>query len=392
MRVFSLIAVGAAVLGTALLSLRPAAAGALPGLKGDGAQQQQQPHMACELLELSLKTNVNSYRGTYAGKGIVLTGRVRNTGDVAMDDVAVGFHLPADGGLCRTKAALYPNPRTQEVLLRTDGGANIYWEGFTLGGGKWRKFELYVEVSAALAAEGGNLEVAAVAYRLDEKDGGCVTMTEPETVLFSAVCHGDGSAGGGRTYISSSSLIHPNAHQITVHPLAPHKTASNSATAICTADLPEADARRALAVAAENQRCGDADEMPVSDVRRPAQHGVRRLGTVVTQETCWAQCSESGLQPPFYMSVVPSAQGSRCFWCVRAVLACVGGCGSGCLWVRLLYVRGVLTNAFPYAYDGTQLGLLPPHLPARRQGELFLYKEAAASTVHSRDVSEIQPA
>jgi hypothetical protein len=114
--------------------------------------------------------------------------------------------------------------------------------------------------------------------------------------------------------------------QIEVHPLGPGKTATNSASAVCAADpaVPSgAGATASLTVAAENQRCAEGGEIVVSDERRRALHGVRKLSTVVTQDTCWAQCSEDGFKPPFYMSVERTPQGKRCFWCVGVGL-CVG--------------------------------------------------------------------
>lgn len=67
-------------------------------------------------------------------------------------------------------------------------------------------------------------------------------------------------------------------------------------------------------MAAKNQRCGEAGEIMVSDERRPAATGVRKLPTVVTRDTCHAQCSSEGFKPPFYMSVERTEQGNRCFW------------------------------------------------------------------------------
>ena len=173
MKAVTLLGLGAAALGAALLP-GPAAAAA-PGAGARGLEP-----LVCRALEVSLKTSVYKNKGTFAGKTVTLTGKVKNTGSQPLEGVAVGFHLPGAGTLCRTKAALYPNPRTQEVQFHTDGGANVYWEGFTLGAGKWRKFELKAEVAAGLAAEGGELEVAAVGYVMD--DGACTTVTEPEKV------------------------------------------------------------------------------------------------------------------------------------------------------------------------------------------------------------------
>lgn len=102
-----------------------------------------------------------------------------------------------------------------------------------------------------------------------------------------------------------------------MQPLAPGKTASNSHGAVCSADPAPAETRRALAAAAANQRCGEAHEVMVSDERRPATSGVRKLPTVVTRDTCHAQCSEEGFKTPFYMSVERTEQGShRCYWWV----------------------------------------------------------------------------
>lgn len=171
-----LLALGAAALGAVLLLLLagPAAAAA-PGAGAEGYVER----MSCRLLEVELKTSVNAYKGTYAGKTVTLTGKVKNTGAHPMEHVAVGFHLPGDGALCRTRATLYPNPRTQEVRFHTDSGANVYWESFTLGAGKWRKFELKAEVSAALAEAGGELDIVAVGYRTDAH---CTTVTPPVKV------------------------------------------------------------------------------------------------------------------------------------------------------------------------------------------------------------------
>lgn len=171
----------AAALGAAVLLLLPGpAAGAAVGAGARGLEP-----MACPILEVELKTSVHAYKGTYAGKSVTLTGKVKNAGEALLENVAVGFHLPADGGVCRTKASLYPNPRSQEVAFHADAGANVYWEGFVLGAGKWRKFELKAEVSAALAEAGGELEIGAVAYLVDARYP-CVTMAEP--VKVSAVC------------------------------------------------------------------------------------------------------------------------------------------------------------------------------------------------------------
>jgi hypothetical protein len=175
MKAVILLALGAAALGAALLPGQAAAAALVAGAHGGSLEP-----VGCSALEVTLKTSVNGWKGTYAGKTVTLTGKVKNLGTEPLEKVAVGFHLPAGGALCRTKATLYPNPRSQEVQVRTDAGANVYWEGgFTLGAGKWRKFELKAEVSAALAEAGGAMEVAAVGYLLD---GHCTAVTEPETV------------------------------------------------------------------------------------------------------------------------------------------------------------------------------------------------------------------
>lgn len=183
----------AAALGAAFLLLLPGpAAGAAVGAGARGLEP-----MACPILEVELKTSVNAYKGTYAGKSVTLTGKVKNAGEALLENVAVGFHLPGDGGVCRTKATLYPNPRSQKVVFHADSGANVYWEGFTLGAGKWRKFELKAEVSAAYAEAGGELEIGAVAYLVDAPFP-CATMAEPVKVsaAFGVWWVGRGRTGG----------------------------------------------------------------------------------------------------------------------------------------------------------------------------------------------------
>lgn len=177
--------VGAAAAAAAALlllgTIEPAAGAAV----GVGSRNKMEP-MKCPMLEIELKTSVNAYKGTYAGKSVTLTGKVKNAGGELLENVAVGFHLPADGSVCRTKASLYPNPRSQEVAFHADSGANVYWEGFTLGAGKWRKFEVKAEVSAALAEAGGELEIGAVAYVVDGAFP-CATAAEPVKVSKSVV-------------------------------------------------------------------------------------------------------------------------------------------------------------------------------------------------------------